>query len=62
MLHYRSCQNRVLQDATPQKLPEQITAEYYTTEAAIVGYCRMLNHRSCQNRVLQDAAPQKLPE
>ena len=61
MLHHRSCQNRALHDATPQKLQEQGTSGCYTTEAARTGHFRMLHHRSCQNRALQDATPQKLP-
>jgi len=46
----------------PTKLPAQVTAGCYTTEAARIGFCRMLHHRSCQNGVQQDATPQKLPE
>jgi len=52
MLHHRSCQNRVQQDAAPQKLPEQRTVGCYTTESARTENCRMLHYRICQNREL----------
>jgi hypothetical protein len=48
MLHYRRCQNRVLQYATLQKLPEQVTSGSYSAEAVITGFFGMLHSRKCR--------------